>query len=403
MKRISFLAVFTTVLCLCLTSNALAAMAVDGWASRNSPYYNGTTGGQGGTVVTVTNFANYVYYVNTVGTAKHIVQISGTINIGDGEAATSRIRANKTIRGIGENPTLIGNVRINNDEGNVIIENLNISNPNDVGQGDGISVKENLNNIFITKCTFYNSGDGNLDITKESDFVTVSWCKFYYTYNTGHNFVNLVGASDDQNVDADNLRVTFHHNWWTTLCKERMPRVRYGQVHVYNNYYSNLMAGGYCIGVGVGSYIRVENNYFNAVPLAWKDYYTDYPDHPVGHIGWNTGNIFYNCSLPTRTPAWVNEYSTIFTPPYDYMLEDTNDIPAVVQAYAGAGTPYPPHWHSTVYGDFDRDGAVERDDFSKFADYWLVTDCNAIADADYYVDCIVNFREFAKLAENWLK
>ena len=376
------------VLCLCFSSNVLAA--ADGWASQNG----GTTGGQGGTPVIVNNLADFTYYVNTVGTAPYIVQISGTIDIGTGES--SRIRANKTIRGIGDNPTIVGNIRFNNDEGNVIIENLNITNPDDVGEGDGISVKENLNNVFVTKCTFYDSGDGNLDITQESDFVTVSWCKFYYTYNTGHNYVNLVGASDDQDEDADNLRVTFHHNWWTTLCKERMPRVRYGQVHVYNNYYSNLMAGGYCIGVGVGSRIRVESNYFNAVPMPWKDYYSSKPTYPVGHIGWDTGNIFYSCTQPT----WAtNEYATIFEPQYDYKLDDAADMPAAVQAYAGAGTPYPPHWFGHPYGDFTRNYTVDMDDLGEFGVYWL-TDA---ADADYDGDGIVNFYEFALLAENWMQ
>jgi pectate lyase len=397
MKKISFLAGLIAVLFLCLTSDTIAITA-DGWASENG----GITGGADGNVVDVNNFADFTYYVNTVETTPYIIRISGTIDVGIGE--NSRIRPNKTIRGIGDNPTFVGNLRFDNDGGNVIIENLNFTNPDDVGEGDGISVKETLNNIFITKCTFYDCGDGNLDITKQSDFVTVSWCKFYYTYNTTHNFVNLIGASDTQTEDADNLRVTMHHNWWTTLCKERMPRVRYGQVHVYNNYYSNLLSDGYCIGVGVGSRIRVESNYFDAVPLAWKDYYTEeLPDHPyVGHIGWNTGNIFHNCSLPVRTPVdWVNEYATIFEPPYDYMLEDTNDIPAVVQAYAGAGTPYPPHWHSTVYGDFDISGIVDMNDLATFADYWLGT--GDIAEADYYADGIVNFREFAELAKNWLK
>jgi hypothetical protein len=177
-----------------------------------------------------------------------------------------------------------------------------------------------------------------------------------------------------------------------------MPRVRFGKVHVYNNYYSDLITGGYCIGVGIESNIRVESNYFNAVPLLWKDYYTGYG--AAGAIGWNTGNIFYNCS----DPGWAtNAYATIFTPPYPYTLEDTNDVSASVQAYAGAGTPYPPHWYYTVYGDFDRNGVVNMRDLDTFANYWLGTNCTAIADADYYPDCIVNFREFTLMADNWLK
>jgi hypothetical protein len=175
-----------------------------------------------------------------------------------------------------------------------------------------------------------------------------------------------------------------------------MPRVRFGEVHVYNNYY-DCSGNNYCIGVGNEAHIRVENNYFNNVDDPWEDYYaTGKPSGP-GEIGWNTGNIFYNCTEPT----WAtNEYATIFTPPYDYTLDDAADIPAMVSAYAGAGTPYPPHWLYTVYGDFDIDGDVDSVDFETFIDYWM--DSEDIADADYYANGRVDLAEFALFAENWL-
>lgn len=381
------------ILLLSITVNLFAGSG--GWADENV----GITGGTGGTVVTVNNYADLLYYANTVGTGKYIVQISGTISLPGTGGFT--IRANKTLRGIGTNPTLIGNVGFQNRDGNIIIENLNITNPCTNSACDGISLKQDIYNVLVTKCTIYDCGDGIFDISNNSDFVTVSWCKFYYNNPApaeNHRFACLVGSSDSQSDDAANLRVTYHHNWWTNRVKERMPRVRYGQVHVYNNYYSNLEAGGYCIGVGCGARIRVENNYFNTVPNPWADYYTG--NGVAGHIGWNTGNIFDNCTEPT----WAtNEYSTIFTPPYEYNLDDTNNIPAIVEEFAGAGTPYPPHWYSTVYGDFDGDGKVASDDLSSFVNYWLMTDCNAMANADYDRDCKVNFYEFSLLAENWLK
>jgi hypothetical protein len=40
-------------------------------------------------------------------------------------------------------------------------------------------------------------------------------------------------------------------------------------------------------------------------------------------------------------------------------------------------------------------------DLSQFVDYWLVTDCNQLADADYDGDCNVNNYEFSLLADNW--
>ncbi|MBN1764584.1 MAG: hypothetical protein JW860_04950 [Sedimentisphaerales bacterium] len=378
------------VLCLCLTSNAFAA--ADGWASANG----GTTGGEGGTVVTVDNFTDLEYYAE-LGATPYIIQVSGTIAIGTG---VLEISANKTLIGIGTNPTLVGNVGFKNRDGNIIIENLNITNPYEGSSYDGISLKQDIYNVLVTKCTIYDTGDGAFDISNNSDFVTVSWCKFHYTPSTpdpGHTFACLVGSSDSQEDDAANLRVTYHHNWWTTGVKERMPRVRYGQVHVYNNYYNDLVAGGYCVGVGCGSRIRVENNYFNAVPNPWKDYYSDVPEHPAGHIGWNTGNVFPGCSVPT----WAtNEYATIFTPPYDYTLDDAADVQTMVQAYAGAGTPYPPHWYSGPYGDFDMDGDVDTDDLETFIGYWL--DTYNIADADYDASGRVDLAEFALFAQNWL-
>lgn len=384
MKRMVSLLEAVAVSLFCFVSQSTAA---DGFGQY-------TTGGAGGTVVTVDNYEDLLYYAYTIGTAPYIIQISGVIDIPTTGDFT--IQSNKTLIGIGTNPTLIGNVGFRNDGGNIIIENLNITNPHLGSSYDGISLKQNINNVLVAKCTIYDTGDGAFDISNNSDFVTVSWCKFYYTPSApdpGHTFACLVGSSDKQTDDAANLRVTYHHNWWTTGVKERMPRVRYGQVHVYNNYYSDLVAGGYCVGVGCGSRIRVESNYFNAVPNPWKDYYTG-TGYAAGTIGWNTGNIFYNCTQPT----WAtNEYAAIFTPPYDYTLDDAADLPDMVQAYAGAGTPYPPHWLFTVYGDFDRDGTVDIYDFKTFADCWLTDD----TEADYNSDGLVNFYEYALLAKNW--
>jgi pectate lyase len=372
------------------------ATAADGWASMNG----GTTGGEGGPVVTVTNYNDLLYYANTVGTVPYIIQISGTINIG----ADFTIRSNKTLRGKGANPTLIGIVGFQNRDGNIIIERLNITNPCTLSSCDGISLTQDIHNVLVTKCTIYDAGDGLFDISNNSDYVTVSWCKFYYNNpapKEEHRFACLVGSSDTQSDDAANLRVTYHHNWWANRVKERMPRVRYGQVHVYNNYYSDLEAGGYCVGVGCGARVRVESNYFNTVPNPWANYYTGQTGcSSAGHIGWDTGNIFHNSTQPT----WAtNEYSTIFDPPYDYALDDTNDIPAMVMLGAGVtGIDFFPHWLFGPYGDYDRSGVIEMKDLAEFAGYWLYTDCSAIADADYDGDCNVNFYEFALFAANWL-
>ena len=46
--------------------------------------------------------------------------------------------------------------------------------------------------------------------------------------------------------------VTWHHNWWSSNVHERMPRVRFGDVHVFDNYYSSS-GNNYCIRAGFHS------------------------------------------------------------------------------------------------------------------------------------------------------
>lgn len=370
---------------LCVFLWAAGARGADGFAGA-------VTGGAGGTVVTVTTAAELESYAEA-STDPLIIEIVGTIEIGE----AVEIRSNKTLRGADSSATLVGQLGFRNRDSNIIIERLNITNPGGAGSGDGISLKQEIRNVLITKCTLYDCPDGCLDISNESDLVTVSWCKFYYTSNTGHNFVNLIGSSDKQTDDRGKLRVTMHHNWWSTGCKERMPRVRYGQVHVYNNYYEDVMDGGYCVGVGVEAHLRVENNYFDAVWMPWKDYYTG-TGYPAGEIGWNEGNVFFDCAAPT----WAaNAYATIFTPPYAYTLDDAARVPVMVRWGAGADGEdgLPPHWAFGMYGDFDYNGLVDLADLPVLAGYWLAE--AGIEDADYFADGIVDNRELALFAANW--
>lgn len=372
------LSIFLTIVIVCCLQFMI--FAATGFA-------NNVTGGAGGTVVTVTTAANFKSY--TESTSTYIIQVSGTIDLGSVGGGV-RICSNKTIKGIDANAKIIGRLGFRDDQTNVIIERLTITNPS-YSEADGIQLRDRVTNVFINKCTIYDCGDGGIDITNESDFITVSWCKFYYTHDLGHNFVNLIGSGDEEYDDRGKLRVTFHHNWWGHMCKERMPRVRFGKVHVYNNYYSNLLSGGYCIGVGVESEIRIESNYFNSVPIAWKNY-SGTPF--TGKVGWDSGNIFDNCVISIWAP---NNYSTIFIPPYSYNLSNASDIPYLVESYAGAQTPYPPHWIDYLYGDFTRSGTVGVEDLSEFAEYWLSDSTEADRDDDGNVD----FYEFSLLAQNW--
>jgi pectate lyase len=119
----------------------------------------------------------------------------------------------------------------------------------------------------------YQVHDGASDIIKGSDLVTVSYNDYY-----DHDKTMLIGSTDTPGVDVGKLRVTVHHNRFGNVL-QRAPRVRFGQVDVYNNLYTatdDLYQ--YSIGVGVESSVYAKNNYFRLsadVPAAniihyWK-------------------------------------------------------------------------------------------------------------------------------------
>jgi pectate lyase len=118
---------------------------------------------------------------------------------------------------------------------------------------DNITV-QNATHVWIDHCTFndgdretsesvweapydlyvnrFQPHDGALDINGFADFVTVSRNVF-----RNHDKVMLIGGSDTVR-DTNGwgyLSVTVHHNQFIN-CGQRLPRVRFGKVHVYSNY-----------------------------------------------------------------------------------------------------------------------------------------------------------------------
>ncbi|MBN2544605.1 MAG: pectate lyase [Spirochaetes bacterium] len=286
------------------------------------------TGGEGGPTVTVTSASEFESYVGLK--TPYIVQVSGTINIG-GQAT---IRNDKTIIGLGSNATLDGGMKISHYN-NLIVKNLTIKNGD-----DGITIQD-CRNVWIDHCNIVDSEDGQIDIVHASDWVTVSWCKFYYTSNSGHNFVNLIGHSDDNaSEDMGTLHVTFHHNWWGAICIERMPSVRFGRVHVFNNYF-NSPGNNYCIRTRLYAEVLAENNYFENVKNPWEQYVTEAGGTP-GKVR-ASGNVEDNCTwYVDPEPNDDNAQSflipgtdSVFSPPYSYALESAASAKSSVMAGAG--------------------------------------------------------------------
>jgi pectate lyase len=382
MKRFLCFVSSSFLLLLCSTS---AIFAADGFGEN-------TIGGEGGTTVVVDNAEDFKELVGIVD-VPFIVRVSNSIDLGS-VGGTVSIRSNKTIQGVDPNATITGQLGFKKGSSNIIIERLNITNPGLYGEGDGISLKEDVNDVFITKCTFYDCKDGCLDITRRSDRITVSWCRFYFTVpNSGQSRVSLVGSSDDATDDLGRLHITFHHNFFDSLCWQRMPSVRYGRAHIYNNYY-NCPGNLYCIRSRIQAECLIENNYFDGV----NDPYYIYVRNPAEITGKirASGNVFDNC-----TGQNDDGDDDVFIPPYSYTLDNVLDVPIIVRLGAGAGgVDFFGHWLFGLYGDFDRSGSVDAADLSRFADYWLGSE---IADADYNQDGMVNGFEFAIFARNWLQ
>jgi pectate lyase len=78
--------------------------------------------------------------------------------------------------------------------------------------------------------------DGQLDIVRASDWITVSNNFFHDHWKS-----SLVGNSDVlREVDEGHLHITYHHNYWSNI-GTRGPAGRFGHQHVYNNLYEDYL------------------------------------------------------------------------------------------------------------------------------------------------------------------
>jgi pectate lyase len=277
-------------------------------------YAEGTTGGDNAAPITVSSASAFKSAVGNENRA--VVIVEGMLNVGD-----VSIGSNKTVIGKDSTSGLTGGcVRVRGT--NYIFQNLTIG----PSATDAMEVS-GATKVFIYRCAFWDGADGSLDIVRGADNMTVAWCKFYYINQTTHLNTILIGNGDDVTTDAGKLHVTMHHNWFAEKCDQRMPRVRYGHVHIYNNYY-NSKGCLYCIGTGVHCRIRVENSHFDDVNSPWRDYSGMSND---GQIGWE-GLLFTNGA---SQPSYAPNSFPVFDPPYSFTVDEVDDVEALVKSGAG--------------------------------------------------------------------
>ena len=162
--------------------------------------------------------------------------------------------------------------------------------------------------------------DGALDIGNGSQFVTVSWCHFQ-----NHDKTLLIGYGSNYTMDENKLQVTLHHNYFEN-CKTRLPLVRHGTVHVYNNIYNcPNNKSGFCIGVGYKSQVYAENNVIQNSKYGFRQETLDCDDATLGkiyYVGNNDLSTYWDISkkAPCKNLDW-NPSSV-----YWYSLDDTESL-----------------------------------------------------------------------------
>lgn len=297
---------------------------------------NGTTTGGGNAKPTqVTTLAELKAAVQD--DAPRVIHVSGTIKTTDESGWPLDIKSNKTIVGVDKHATIYGGIAIKSAT-NVIVRNLNIHGTwPESGPGDTVAVR-NSHHVWLNHLNIWNAGDGNLDITKESNCVTVSWCKFWYTDEShDHRLNGLIGSGGgDHPEDWGKLKVTYHHNWFAGLVDQRMPRLMYGQAHVFNNYYASK-GNSYCVGVGSYGMALIENNYFKDVKNPHQFMYDVYCHITArGNVYDNTQGKKDSGRGGTRAVAGQDfEVVPFDEAPYDHPLNRAEDIPATVSRLAG--------------------------------------------------------------------
>ncbi|AEO59664.1 polysaccharide lyase family 1 protein [Thermothelomyces thermophilus ATCC 42464] len=212
-------------------SFGLASWDVEGFAKDNP--IGVTTGGEGGSTVTVDNAADFKAAV--AGDEPKTVLVKGEINL----PSRPKIGSNKSVIGVGRTAHITGSGLDVFNSTNVIIRNLKIS---FIEDNDCITIR-NSTRVWVDHNEFASditkgpdAYDGQVDIIRGSDWITVSWNYFHDHWKS-----SLVGNDTTfRDIDFGHLHVTYHHNYWRNE-GTRGPAGRFGHQHVYNNLYVDFL------------------------------------------------------------------------------------------------------------------------------------------------------------------
>ncbi|KAI1452902.1 polysaccharide lyase family 1 protein [Annulohypoxylon moriforme] len=213
----------------------------------------GTIGGVSGDTITVTDANSLAEAAGREGPLTIIV--AGTIS----GSAKVHVSSNKTIYGEkGSSVTGVGfYIR---RASNVIVRNMKIAKVA-AQNGDAIGI-DGSSNVWVDHCDLsgdLNSGkddyDGLVDISHGSQWITVS-----NTYFHDHWKASLIGHSDSNaKEDQGALHVTYAGNHFYKTYS-RAPLIRFGTVHIVNNFWDSLVASG--VNCRMGAQVLIQSSAF---------------------------------------------------------------------------------------------------------------------------------------------
>ncbi|WP_105956529.1 pectate lyase family protein [Apilactobacillus quenuiae] len=267
-----------------------------------------------------------------------------------------KIPANTSI--IGKKNAQIKNASLVLKKNNVIVQNIKFTTPFDLfpqwdpkdgksgnwnSQYDAISIKK-AHNVWVDHNSFsdgngyqsdneakeyfgrqYQHHDGIVDITDGANNVSVSYNKF-----ANHDKTMLIGSSDSKKSDTNKLNVTVANNFFLNTV-QRNPRIRYGKVQVFNNYYQNnshqAYKFSYAIGAGYKSNIIAQNNVVDAKKVNPKKFVSVFKDARLT----NQNNIFNGHQIKNHFDVKKANWK----PKYKFNLLPTNEVKVNVIKHSG--------------------------------------------------------------------
>jgi len=137
----------------------------------------------------------------------------------------------------------------------------------------------------------------------------------------------LISHSEDAaDEDVGHLKVTLHHNWFHRL-RGYAPRARFGQVHLFNNFYQDVDATAVISESNADVYL--ESNMFDSVLGMLVTHYEDALDGKAVAVD--------NKNVGSGDPAIGMASTWLPASAYAYRSDSPDSVPSLVSKCAGVG------------------------------------------------------------------